>query len=218
METDAPGPGVGPGRPRSVGWLGAGGSRPVPSRPSHGADVRVADRHLPTVPPPTSPGLDRPPGTDPARPGDGAASGRRGGDDREGAGRSRRAPRWVGRFVVTAVVLAGGLILTLGLASLVGDAVREAVLVEVDASPVGSQPSYSDAPAEAATFFARRDSVEVRVPRDMTLADFLGLYHLETSTAARDALREQLGVVADDDVLREGDRVTLTITVPRAAR
>lgn len=119
---------------------------------------------------------------------------------------------------VTVGLLAGGLILSLGLAALLGDGVRRAVLVEVERSPLGSRPSYTDAPAEAAAFFARRDTVRARVPRDMTVGDFLALYHLETNAAARAALRDQLGAGADGDVLREGDEVTLTVTVPRIER
>ncbi len=112
-------------------------------------------------------------------------------------------------------LLAGGLILSLGMASLVGARVRSAALVDVDRSPVGSVPSYSDAPRAALAFFARRDTVTVRVSRDMTVADFLALYHLETNASARAALRDQLGAVADADLLREGDEVTLTVTVGR---
>lgn len=112
-------------------------------------------------------------------------------------------------------LLAGGLIVALGLATLLGDGVRRSLLVEVDRRPRDSEPSYSDAPSEAAAFFARRDTVRVRIPRDMTVADFLGLYHLETNAAARAALRIQLGASAGGDLLREGDTVTLTVTLPR---
>lgn len=185
----------------------------------------MADRPLPTVPSPV-PGPRAPAGS--------VEAVRRSGSDREersggpggraafGGGRGPGDPRPSGptprAMAMGAALLAGGLIAVLGVASLVGEGVRSAVLVEVDRSPVGSQPSYSDAPAEAAAFFARRDTVRVRVPRDMTVGEFLALYHLETNTAARTALRDQLGAVADGDVLREGDRVTLTLTVPRMDR
>jgi hypothetical protein len=103
-------------------------------------------------------------------------------------------------------------------ASLLGEDVRNAVLVEVDRGLAGSEVSYSDAPAEAALFFAERDSVTVRVPRDMTAGEFLALYHLETNASARGALRDQLGVLSDTDPLREGDRVTLDLTLTRPER
>lgn len=185
----------------------------------------MADRHLPMVPSPApGSGVRTSEVEAPLRPGgqgerDSRGPTGSGGGDGTGAGRHRRPARpRPAALAVGAALLAGGLILALGVAALVGDAVRRAVLVEVDRSPRGAQPSYSDAPAEAAAFFARRDTVRVRVPRDMTLAAFLSLYHLETNLSARDALREQLGVVAEGDVLREGERVTLTITVPRAVR
>ena len=125
-----------------------------------------------------------------------------------GAGRAAR-------LATFGFVLAAGLLVSLGMASLLGSTVRKAVLIELDTSPVGSEPSLSDAPDEAARFFADRDTVLVRIPWDMTVADFLGLYHLETNPRARAALRDQLGASSDADVLREGDAVSLTLTVTR---
>ncbi|HZD05118.1 MAG TPA: hypothetical protein VE173_09370 [Longimicrobiales bacterium] len=174
----------------------------------------MADRQLPTVPLPTAATGPGAPGTRLARSEEGPA-GEGPGDSAEGSP-SVTAHRVVG-VLGGAAMLTGGLILALGLASLLGDPVRDAVLVEVERSPLGSRPSYSDAPREAAAFFARRDTVRVRMPRDMTVGDFLGLYHLETNVAARAALRDQLGAVAEDDLLREGDQVTITITVAREA-
>jgi hypothetical protein len=113
------------------------------------------------------------------------------------------------------MVLVIGVVLFLGLASLLGAGIRRAVLINVDVSPAGSEPAFTDAPEEAARFFADRDSVTVRIPWDMTVADFLGLYHLETNPSARAALRNQLGAVADSDILREGDRVTVNLTATR---
>ena len=108
-----------------------------------------------------------------------------------------------------------GVVTALGVAALLGEGFREAVLIEVETSPVGAEPTYSDAPREAARFFADRDTVSVVVPRDMTVADFLALYHLENNRAAADALRDQLGAAAPGDLLREGDRVTLPLTLRR---
>lgn len=120
-----------------------------------------------------------------------------------------------GGVVAGGAVLAAGLLLVLGLSALGGEAVRNALLVEVDHGLTGSEPTYSDAPAEAASFFADRDSVTVRVPWDMSVGEFLALYHLETNPSARAALRDQLGALADGDPLREGDRVTLRLTLGR---
>jgi hypothetical protein len=119
--------------------------------------------------------------------------------------------RWAGALLTLAV----GLLVVLGLAALVGEDVRNAVLVEVDRGLAGSEVSYSDAPAEAALFFAERDSVTIRVPWEMTAGEFLALYHLETNASARGALRDQLGVSSDTDPLRAGDRVTLALTLTR---
>lgn len=102
-----------------------------------------------------------------------------------------------------------------GLAALLGEDFREAVLVEVETDPGPSEPAWSDAPMEAARFFSERDTMTVVVPRDMTLARFLALHHLETHTGAREAIREQLGLSEPSDLLREGDRVTLPLTLRR---
>ncbi|HEX9885001.1 MAG TPA: hypothetical protein VGA70_00860 [Longimicrobiales bacterium] len=135
-------------------------------------------------------------------------------EDGPPGGAPRGAGRWL-RPLAIGLVGALGILLSLAFASLLGPRVRRAVLVEVDVSPVGSEPAFTDAPGEAARFFADRDSVTVRIPWDMTVADFLGLYHLETNPSAREALRTQIGAVADADVLREGDEVTLTLTATR---
>lgn len=119
------------------------------------------------------------------------------------------------RVVGVLAALALGLVTALGVATLLGEDFREALLVEIDTDPAGAELAYSDAPREAARFFEDRDTVSVRVARDMTVADFLELYHLQNSAAARDALREQLGAVAPEDLLREGDRVTLPLTLRR---
>lgn len=179
----------------------------------------MADRQLPAVPIPAAGAGSGAPGTRVSPVGESATEGGRAGPAPGSPGPSDADARHGRpmRLLGGVVLLAAGLILALGLASLLGDPIRDAVLVQVDRSPVGSQPSYSDAPREAATFFARRDTVRVRVPRDMTVSEFLGLYHLETNAAARAALRDQLGAVADGDLLREGDRVTITVTVSREA-
>lgn len=129
---------------------------------------------------------------------------------------SRRGPGVpAGRLAGLVVVLSAGILGVLGLAALAGEAVRNAVLVEVDRSLAGSEVAYSDAPAEAAAFFDARDTVVVRISRDMTVGEFLALYHLETNASARAALRDQLGAAAEDDLLREGDRVRLNLTLTR---
>jgi hypothetical protein len=113
------------------------------------------------------------------------------------------------------LVVALGLITALGLSALLGEGFREAVLVEVDVSPAGAEPTFSDAPLEAARFFADRDTVTVSIPRDMTVSEFLALYHLENNEAARTAIREQVGAASPGDLLREGDRVTVPLTLRR---
>ena len=149
------------------------------------------------------------PGASPALPGRPAT----GGGGLPVDGRPSRAHRILRGAGLPAAVLVG-LVATLGLASLVGDAVRSAVLVEVETEAPTSL-SVRDAPEEATRFFARRDTVTVTVPRDMTVAELLALYHLETSTAAREALRDQLGAGGEADRLREGDRVTFPLTLAR---
>lgn len=135
--------------------------------------------------------------------------------DTDDSGSKRASSGWITRVAAFAFLITVGLLTSLGMASLLGGAVRRAVLVELETSPVGAEPALSDAPEEAARFFSERDTVRVLVPWDMNVSEFLGLYHLETNPSARAALRDQLGASSDADILREGDEVSLTLTVTR---
>lgn len=170
----------------------------------HDPEARLSDADLPAV---SRRGPDE--GPEPVVIGPVEAS-------REGARRATARHRMDALLGASGLPVAAalGLVATLGLASLLGERVRSAVLVEVETTPPGPL-SFHDAPEEAARFFALRDTVTVRVPRDMTVSDFLALYHLETNAGARAALREQLGAAAADDPLREGDRVRLPLTLSR---
>lgn len=170
----------------------------------------MSDARLPMV---AKTGLVSP--SEKEREGESAAdSDARGGSPGDGSGDPGRTVR----ILATGGLVMAGLVVVLGVASLVGEPVRNAVFVETDVSPVGSELSWSDAPAEAARFFSDRDSVRVRVPWDMSVSEFLSLYHLETNPSAREALRDQLGASAPEDPLREGDEVTFTLTQPRPGR
>jgi hypothetical protein len=119
--------------------------------------------------------------------------------------------------IAVAIAASSALALTvvLGLATLLGERVRDQALIADRAAPPVTALSYTDAPQSAA-FFGERDSVHVRVTRDMTVGEFLALYHLETNQAARAALERQLGATELDDRLREGDEVTFALTARRA--
>jgi hypothetical protein len=122
------------------------------------------------------------------------------------------------RPLLAAIVLAGSalaLVVVLGLAALLGDHVRGAVLIADRNAPPAPALTYTDAPQSAA-FFEARDSVTVRIPWDMTVSEFLSLYHLENNAAARAALARDLGASARDDLLREGDEVSFRLTARRA--
>lgn len=120
--------------------------------------------------------------------------------------------------IAVGVVAASALAFTvvLGLAALLGERARDYALIADRAAPPATALSFTDAPQSAA-FFGDRDSVRVRVPRDMTVAEFLGLYHLETNQSARAALERQLGVAEPDDPLQEGDEVTFALTARRGS-
>ena len=94
--------------------------------------------------------------------------------------------------------------------------VRAAVLIADRSAAPSAALRYTDAPQSAA-FFEGRDSATVRVPWDMTVAEFLSLYHLENNASARASLERELGAIEADDVLREGDEITIRLTATRGA-
>jgi hypothetical protein len=110
------------------------------------------------------------------------------------------------------LLLLGALVVLLGVARLWGPGLRESALLSFDESARGSFPSYSDAPTAATMFFETRDSALVTVPRDMSVGEFLALYHLSNHDGVRAALRDQHGVVADGDELRRGTQVRLPLS------
>ena len=126
-------------------------------------------------------------------------------------------PRRTGLVWAALAVLlgVGGMATLMTVARTVGPDLRGVAMVETSVNPVGSVVPFDDASPEAASFLAARDSAEVTVPWTMTVGEFLGLYHLENSQSARTALEEQLGVVNEDEVLREGSAVSLVLTPER---
>lgn len=71
-----------------------------------------------------------------------------------------------------------------------------------------------DAREEGDRFFAQRDSVLIRIPADMTVGEFVRLYHLRNTRGVREALQTQLGAFDDSDPLRKGGEIQLHLTVP----
>jgi uncharacterized membrane protein len=113
-----------------------------------------------------------------------------------------------------AALVAVALTAVLGLQKLLGDTVRDAALIEVPATAPDAALTYTDAP-DGEVFFADRDSVTVRIPWDMTVGDFLSLYHLENNASARTALAEQLSARGDEARLKKGDEVGFRLTIGR---
>ncbi len=101
-----------------------------------------------------------------------------------------------------------------GLAKLLGVPVRRAAFIADRASAPAAELRYTEAPQSAA-FFEDRDSVTVRVPWDMSVGEFLSLYHLENNASARAALERQLGASRIKDPLREGDEISFRLTATR---
>lgn len=124
--------------------------------------------------------------------------------------------RWDGLRVLRGALLVAAALLVPPLAeSVIGDRLREALLIDVRTSGAGSIPAFEDDPAGATAFFAGRDTVEFSLRAPTTVAELLSLYHLSTSEAARAALREQHGVLGDDDVLPAGAHIVLPLTAAR---
>ena len=63
-------------------------------------------------------------------------------------------------------------------------------------------------PAAEGQFFQQRNQMDVRVPRSMTVEDFIRLYRLEPSRG------ELLKQYKEKDLLREGSTVRVTLTPP----
>ncbi len=84
-------------------------------------------------------------------------------------------------------------------------------LQPIHASQIDEPASLDD--RDAPRFLAERNAVEVEVPRDMPLVDFLRLYQLELPHVRRQ-IAEQEGVAALDDgaVLLAGRRYRLSLT------
>lgn len=113
------------------------------------------------------------------------------------------------------LLLALAVVLVLGAARGLGEGVRRAALIETRTSPPETGLEFSDSPAEAVRFFAERDEVTIRIPRDMTVAELLALYHLGNRPDVRSALREQLNATDETDLLREGEELTIRLTPAR---
>jgi hypothetical protein len=113
-------------------------------------------------------------------------------------------------------VACSALVLTavFGIATLIGSPVRTAALITDPTAEPAATLRYTEAP-QSASFFDDRDSVNVRVPWDMTVGEFLSLYHLENNADARASLERQLGVSRAEDLLKEGDEVAFRLTATR---
>ena len=127
--------------------------------------------------------------------------------------RTHRPVPW--RALVPALLLALMVVVVLGAARGLGAAIRRAALIETRITPPESGLEFSDSPTEATRFFADRDEVTIRIPRDITVAEFLALYHLGNRPDVRAALREQLDATEDTDLLREGEELTIHLTPVR---
>lgn len=119
------------------------------------------------------------------------------------------------RAAVPLLVLALAIVGALGVARGLGDGARRALLIETRTVPPEGALEFSDSPAEATRFFAERDEVTIRIPRDMLVAELLALYHLGNRADVRAALSEQLNASRDDDLLREGEELTIRLTPAR---
>ena len=115
-------------------------------------------------------------------------------------------------MVLGSALVTLGLVVVLGAAAALGEPVRRAALLSLDEEPPADPLPLSDTAPEAAAFFLERDSVTVRVPWDMTVAELLTLYHLENNASARQALRDRFGAVEATDRLVEGAELSFVLT------
>jgi hypothetical protein len=134
---------------------------------------------------------------------------------------SPRSPEAGARSIVVALAWTGAVLAALtvafGLASLAGEPVRASALVATDAPLPDAALTYADAP-DAGRFFDARDTVTVTVPWNMTVAEFLALYHMENNADARRALREQHAADGEADRLEAGTEVSFHLTERSPAR
>jgi hypothetical protein len=87
-------------------------------------------------------------------------------------------------------------------------------MIEEPAWAPAANREAPEAREEGDRFFAQRDWVLIRVPTDMTVGEFVRLYHLRNTRGVREALQAQLGAFNDSDPIRKGAEVRLHLTVP----
>jgi hypothetical protein len=92
--------------------------------------------------------------------------------------------------------------------------IRRELMIEEPAWAPAANHEAPDAREESDRFFSQRDSVLIRVPSNMTVGEFIRLYHLRNTRGVHDALRAQLGVFQDSDPIRKDAEIRLHLTVP----
>lgn len=105
-------------------------------------------------------------------------------------------------------------VLALAVARFAAAPLRRELMIEEPGWAPAANREAPEAREEGDTFFAQRDSVLVRVPADMTVGEFVRLYHLRNTRGVREALQAQLGAFNDSDPIRKGVEVRLHLTVP----
>jgi hypothetical protein len=90
---------------------------------------------------------------------------------------------------------------------------RDALMIETPRAPEAASKAPG-ARAESDRFLSNRDTVVVRVPRAMSVGEFLDVYHLRNTRGIREALQRQAGVHDDTGLLSKDKELRLHLTVP----
>lgn len=100
------------------------------------------------------------------------------------------------------------------LVRLLGEPIRRSVLIETPRAVPTEVREPADTREEGDRFLTQRDSVYVQLGRDISVGEFLDLYHLRNTRDIRAALKRQANVSNDSELLKKGTELRLHLTVP----
>lgn len=113
----------------------------------------------------------------------------------------------------SAVIACAGILVAYVAAVFLALPVRDAWMIETPRPPARAAEAPG-AREESDRFLANRDTVVLRVPRAMSVGEFLDLYHLRNTRGIREALKRQAGVQGDAAMLPKDRELRLHLTVP----
>ena len=118
-----------------------------------------------------------------------------------------------GTRAAAATIVFVGVLVAYVVVTFLAQPLRDSLMIETPRAPAKAAEAPG-ARAESDRFLANRDTVVVRVPRAMSVGEFLDLYHLRNTRGIREALQRQAGVQGDAAILPADKELRLHLTVP----